>query len=688
MAASTNQNNNSGTVTVELNDVIVTWIDGKFDDARLTNDKSKPYKIDGEKILDADLIKDYDLVIFKLKNSIHLKYKNNRDISVNNNWVDYYFESMSSSFYRKNTRGFWYDNEGVKLKSTVILKDDVLISLKSKTAKKNQIFKGHKPYTSPNIGLIQVGKIVLDSNLKPVTYYNEKLTGLGKNAIQFDNGTVYQEVFLGLNKTAFIREDQKQPIVINGNEIRTYKSKIELGKYTFHIFQDDTRDYYVDIRNSKSLDINDSEFIIDPKSYLVLGHDDIVKVKSMSFTYYYNLSKNEAFRLPELGDAKITKIEKSNVAFNNCELYNVSAKKNSIVIKSDDLSKYIPENKTIRIEKIKNVPGFESVFAFATIKGKQQLFSLHTEDLILLENDTIVAVDGHSKNKLLNAITANGQRIVLDLRKGFNNLIVAKSDNSNITETENEPFNIGSKILQNVKIQTLGGVQERVINLNSETLSIFKLPEGLMTYTDGEEKSVFASAEIISIDYDKIIQIGKDHFLTANFRSYDDTLRTVMLDYKSGQPLRMDGLGHKLELVTSFIKPSKNKSYQIGPHTMIGARTLKEDLKIDALLFSTKIMSSWMPFSDDYLPILKRIVEINDAANWEYHLYELRTLSNEKEYIAVEKTYPHRILAKNKGDKQVPLVVKSKEKVLKSPKEISMISKLFFTNTNDLADVY
>lgn len=687
MASSENKNN-SDTISVELNDVIVTWIDGKFDKARLSNDESKAYKIDGKNILDAELIVDYDLIIFKIEGSIHFSYKNNKNISASNDWVDYYFESISSSFYRKDSRGFWYDSEGVKLKSTVILKDDVLISLNTKTSKRNQIFKVQKPYTSPNLELIQIGKIVLDSSLNPVTYYNEKITGLGKNAIIFENGSVYQEVFLGLNRTAFISEDQKQPIVINGNEIKSYKSKINIGNFTFHIFQDQTREYYVDISNSESLDINNLSFIIEPKSHLILGDDDMVKVKFKSSSYYYNLSKNEKLSLTDLGDAKITKIEKSNVAFNKCELYNVSAKKNSIVIRSDDLTRYLPANKSIQVEKIKNVPGFESVFAFVTIQGKQQLFSLQSEKLILLENDAIVAVDGHSKNKLLNAITANGQRIALDLRKGFKNLIVATADNSNITQTESEPYNVGSKILQNVKIQTLGGVQERVIDLNSETLSIFKLPKNLMTYTDGEKKSVFAGAEIINIDYDKIIQVSKQPFLTANFRSYDDILRTVMLDYKSGKPFRLDGLGHKLELVTSFIKPSKTKSYQIGPHTMIGARTLKEDLKTDSLLFSTKIMSSWIPFSDDYLPILKRIVEINGSGTWEYNLYELRTLSSEKEFIAVEKTYPHRILAKNKGDNQEPIVVKSKEKVLKSPKEISMISKLFFTNTSDLADVY
>jgi hypothetical protein len=47
---------------------------------------------------------------------------------------------------------------------------------------------------------------------------------------------------------------------------------------------------------------------------------------------------------------------------------------------------------------------------------------LQPERLILLKNDAIVAVDGHSENKLLKMITANGQRTVLDLRMGYKHL--------------------------------------------------------------------------------------------------------------------------------------------------------------------------------------------------------------------------------------------------------------------------
>ncbi|MFT6335910.1 MAG: hypothetical protein ACJATI_002665 [Halioglobus sp.] len=54
----------------------------------------------------------------------------------------------------------------------------------------------------------------------------------------------------------------------------------------------------------------------------------------------------------------------------------------------------------------------------------------------------------------------------------------------------------------------------------------------------------------------------------------------------------MNELGHKLELVTSFIMNNKVKTNQIGLHPMVKANTLKEDLKTDELLFSSKIMSS------------------------------------------------------------------------------------------------
>jgi hypothetical protein len=669
-------------------DIILTWKNGAFDNAVLESEPNLPYKINGENVINVELISNNHLAVFKTKTAFHFRYKNNKRITDRKEWKDYYYDSFSMSFYRKDSRGYWYDTEGVKLSSTIILKDDILISLIGKVSKKNQIFRNQKPYTSPNSELIQIGKIVLDYNLDPVTYYNEKITGLGKNVVTFENGSVYQEIYLGIKNKAFINEKTKTPIIIKGNEIVSYNEIIELGPHCFYVFKDKEREYYLNSKNTEPLEVQDSPYTIDPKSYIHIGQEDIIKVNSISNNFYYNLTKKEIFQIPELGSSEIIKVSKSNVAYNKCELFNVSTSKKSIVIRSDNQVQYIPASNAIEIEKIMNVPGFENVLALVTIHGKQQLFSLQTEELILLENDAIVRVDGHSKNKLLNAITANGQRTTLDLRKGHNDLNMATSDGSLITQTESEPYSIGSKILQNVKVQTLGGVQKRVIDLNSESLSIFKLPESMMTYTGGEEKSVFAGIEILSIDYEKIIEIEDRKFITAHFRSYDDELHTVILDQLSGRPIRLDGLGHKLELVTGFALNKDGKNYNIGPHHMVSAITLKEDLKSDELLFSTKIMSSWIPFSDGYLPILKEVVEGTESGQWNYHLFELRTLSNEKEFIAVEQTYPHRILVKNKGERQEPLVVKSKEKVLKSPDEISIISKLFYNNSGVLSEVY
>lgn len=687
MATSAN-NIKPNRISIEFGEATFTWENNRFSKAFITKDSSVTYEIGGESVQEAELISDQELIVIKTKSSLYFKHKNNKKITGNNDWIDYFYEPVSSSFYRKDNRNFWYDTEGAKLISTVILKEDTLISLKSKVSKRNQIFKNQTPYTSPNTELIQIGKIVFDSDLRPVTYYKQKITGLGKNVITFDDGTVYQEVLIGIDKTCFINEKDKQPVIVTNFEITLYKEKIDLGNFSFYIFSDGSKEFYLNIENAVALEIQDSTYSIDPRSYIRIGGEDVVKIKSRSNVYFYNLTKNEAFQLPDLGKSDIIKIERSYVAFNNCELYNITTKKKSIVVRSGNKRQYLLESAEPHIEKIKIVPGFENIFAFVTIEGKQQLFSLQSKEVILLENDVIVAVEGHSKSKLLNAITANGQRTALDLRKGYKNLTMAKAESNFITQTESEPFAVGSKILQNVKVQTLDGVRERVIDLNTEGLDIFKLPENMMTYTDGEEKSVFAGTEIIRIDYQNVINIGDEKFLSAFFRSYDDELHTVIIDQKSGKPIRMDGLGHKLEMVTSFITNKKGKTYQIGQHEMVNVNTLREDLKKDELLFSINIMSSWIPFSDGYLPILKQIVEGTEPSPWNYHLYELRTLSNEKEFIAVEQIYPHRILVKNKGDRQEPLVVKSKEKVLKSPDEISIISKLFYNDTGVLVEVY
>ncbi len=678
-----------GNTSKLIGDVVVTWKAGVFKSAKhvkAKGEKAKEYLIENESIIDVVFVRQHDIIVFHCENSLHFRNEKFEKINGSEHWSDYYIDPFLHAFYRRDIQGYWYDMEGARVLSTFILKGDILTSLNGKTSIKNGIFRDQKLYTSPDMQLVQIGKVVLDEYLITVTYQGQRVTGLKNNSVKFEDGTVFQGIKLGVNETAIINEKTIEPIVINGDILINYQNTIELGKNIYHVFNSDTKEHYLNASNADPIMIEEKEFTLYPSSFIQLDDYEIVAIKTDESKYFFDLKNEKAFQLAEFGDQHITKLSRSNVPMENVELINVSTKKESIVIKSNDLSIYTGSDEGLDIEKIKNVPGFEGVFAMVTIKGKQQLFSLITERIIFIENLSIVGVDGHAKNKLLNAIASNGERVVIDLRRGFSDINIALSDGDNIIQTLSEPYEIGSKVLQNVKIQTLGGAKECVIDLNSSELSKFTFPHDMTVFSD--VKSVFARTPLVSIDFSKVIKVQSRKFLKAKFRAYDDTLHTVILDHTNGRPVQMDGLGHRSELVTGFLDYSLKSVYKLGSHRMIGVSTLKEDLKPDQLLISIDAMTSWLPFSDGYLPIFKKVVEVDDVGAWDYHLFELRELSIDKEYIAVEQIKPNRILVQKKGKKNVPIVVKSKEKILKSPAEISMIRKLFFEDPGVLQEVY
>jgi len=96
-----------------------------------------------------------------------------------------------------------------------------------------------------------------------------------------------------------------------------------------------------------------------------------------------------------------------------------------------------------------------------------------------------------------------------------------------------------------------------------------------------------------------------------------------------------------------------------------------------------------LPFYDNYLPIFKQIIEVSDdlSDTWDYHLFELRELSKDKEYLAVEKNHPYRILADRKNGEFRPRIVKSKKKSIISPDELSSLQRFFYADSGFLVDL-
>lgn len=674
-----------------VGDIIIVWMmngECKVFKRESIATKAEVYKIDGAVIEEVFVPTAHELLILKTSKGEYVRDFNNQTLEEAELWADYYFEPFTSSFYRQDTRGNWYDIEGYRLGAPVFLKDTVLCSLPGKTSKKSMSFQGQKIVISPSAKLIQVGKLVYDTNLEIVHYFGEKITGLGRKNIAFQGEDVLQEVLLGLNNFAFINEHTKQPYLINNEEIIGHVQTVVKNRHRFEVFKSAKRKYVVEKDSNSIFSFEGEPVALDFSTFLEIGHHELVLAKIKRQRFYMDINTKQPFVLPGM-EERIISIDLEMVKAGNNELYNIKTLTEAFVYNETRNEVFKLNDGTIEPDAVVSAKGFETYYAFAEIEGVQRLFYKRKGTLVQLGESQLEIKEllAEDDQKLLNAISTNDEEIVLDARKGFDQLTLAESGDRRIVKVLEKPKSIGNHVLQNVKLQTLGGSEPRVIDLNQEDLAVFTLPDNLKEYPERETASSFQSNPILSIDFDTVQEIDGEAFIVGDFLSFFGNVHSVILQQKNAKPIHLEGAGHRNELVSGFNLATLTNTYHLGIHRMIGAYTLTEDLKENELLFALDTKRSWLSFYDAYLPILKRVVEFKDETPWEYLLFELRELSSTVEYIAIEKEAPHRVLVERKRGKPVPKIVKSKEKFLKTPEEISAIKKFFLVDPGFLMEV-
>lgn len=647
----------------------------------------KPYLINDQPIIDVSYSNDKSLFIFKTKSKTYFRNKANQDIQGSEDWKDYYLEPYTSSFFRKDDRGRWYDVQGYLLKTPFIIKDQILISLNGKKSRKSLFYRDQKLFINPKSTMVQAGKIVYDIDLNVIHYFGEKITGLGRTNVYFNSEESIQEVQLGLTKSAFIDELNYEPILLNGEEIINHISSKKIENLQFEIFQSEENEYIVWNSLSNILQYNNEPLKVDFNTFMEIGPHKVIKAQNQSYQFYFDLNSNLPFD-PLQNKNLVVDIDQNPVKMGSSILYNLSCEKSSFVYDATRESAFAIDNETIHPESITIAEHFEQYFFYAQIEGINKLCSQITKAIVKIEDYEIAIkkILSEPNQKLLNFITTNDEQFVLDTRFGFENLRLAKIGPYRIVEAKENASILGDYILQNVLVQTLGGTKERVVNLNEETLEMFRLPKDLKSYSEQPESSIFAGNIISKIDFNHKIEIEKEVFYNATIIDYLNEPKNIILQQKNARPLQLDGVGHRNEIVQYFDKSTLNNKYFLSKHRIIAVNSLTEDLKESQLLFSFNTMSSWLPFYDTYLPIFKRIKDFNDPNQWEYHLFELHNISKEKEYVAVEQNPPYRILVDKSKSKYKPRIVKSKEIILKSPEEISAIRR-FFSNPGYLVEV-
>ena len=80
-------------------------------------------------------------------------------------------------------------------------------------------------------------------------------------------------------------------------------------------------------------------------------------------------------------------------------------------------------------------------------------------------------------------------------------------------------------------------------------------------------------------------------------------------------------------------------------------------------------------------------IEIDGLEDWEYILFESREGTNEKEYVAVEKIPPYRVLVEKKAGVQQIKIIKGEEIKLRAPERVSRIKQLFYEDPGYLVEL-
>jgi len=376
------------------------------------------------------------------------------------------------------------------------------------------------------------------------------------------------------------------------------------------------------------------------------------------------------------------------IIIGNDLLYNFRFKHKSLVYNASEKQVFTLNDESLIPEEITSIKSYKKHFFYARLEGINKLCSVKGNEIITLEDQTIEIkqIDANSSHKLVNFLSANDENYVLDMRLGLDNISLAKVDGHRVIKTVGEIAILGDTAVQNVVIETLGGPKKRAINLNENELEIFRLPNDLNAYSEYKSSSKFANNIVTEIDFENEIRIENKTFLNAQFLTYLNEPLSIIIQKENGRPLQLDGLGHRNEMVQNFDIATIKNEYHLSSHRIIKANTLTEDLNSSSLIFSSRTMSSWLPFYDTYLPIFKNIIDFEDQKQWKYHLLEVHNIAKEKEYVAVEQKPPYRILADKKKSNYRPRIVKSKEIILKSPEEISTLWRIF-SNPGHLVEI-
>lgn len=646
-------------------------------------DKSyKEFMVEDVSIDSIEFVPQSDIVVFKNRKRSYYYSTDGEPIEGSENWEDHFYEPVTRSFYRKDIRGSWYDSFGLKLENSVFVKEHILCSLEGKKSKYFIRSEEDEFKTSVSGKYLQIGKVVLTKDLDLFTYLGEKVTSIGNETVIFQDGVMVQEVGLGFNEPRFIYDSTGLPFVINGEEVIAYHGRTAIRADHFYTFETVRKRYHLENSIDNLLVLGSAyhgslDNVIEASDKILL-----IQNEDGNKSTYDLISKEKV----QISNTDIISIEPTPISLLGEILFNIRTSKDALVLSISNDEAFTLNDGIIKPTRISSDFYLSGRLGFVSCNGEEVLFDVKSRKVIYLNDsfDTVSSIVSIFEDKLINVINSQGKKQVLDIRKGLDSISLIQIDGYDVSEVDLKSYDFGVKHYCNAKIFKLGGEEKIVVDLAMEVLRAVTFPNDIMQYSDQPVVSNFAGNHLIEI---RASVIFKDEVILyrAKFLNMFNEIKSCLLKPESGRPLLLEGAGHRNELVQSI--DDIDSIINVGTNQMALAQTLTDDQKDEQVLFSIDRMSSWLPFYEGFLPIMKKVVKIPETSEWKYHLIEVRSKLNEKEYLVVEKAKPYRILVENKANAVSPLLIKKKDKALKNPEEISLLRRFFMSDPGVLIEV-
>ncbi len=670
-------------------DIFVLWLTEDlvevYSTAAVQKGAKTKYQIAGKTVVRALVPPESELLILETEQGVYFRDFDNQQIPDSENWVDYYLEPIKGQFYRKYPSGEWFGIEGYRLWPTVFLQDDVLVSLEQKTSRQSVAFIDKKIIISAGHCLIQAGRIVMDRQLNIISLYGEKVTSLGNQSIVFKNGERLQEVKVGLNKTRFLFEETGKPYFINDELITDYLGAVQLDMQHFELFASSQNKYAVRNDSSEVFCCEDQPVFLIAKTFTNIKSKPVVTCQRKADEFMIYLD-GTPLRLPGLTGQSIEMIEGDVFQVHHSKVRNIRVAGKPQVY--DETTDQVFTINGQQPDRIANPEYYHSDIGIAYFGQQAKLFLKKYRTLLQLpDGSDIQKITSGPEQKLLNAIDENGHPIVLDIREGFEDLTIATVADKVITEVFDQPRKMGLITVQNIALKTLGGQTDRVVNLDEPELELFTLPDKFTMVLASDDVSLFQSSEVLRLDFSEKIELGDMVLLQADFIAYTEASFAVLIDQITGQPLYLEGANHKIELVTGLLPTTLKKEFFIGPHRMISAYTLTEELQDRQLLFALDSRKTWLPFQDNVLPAFSKLIDLRGTTSWGYRLCEIANRNGKRELVAIENKPPYRILVeKSRSGMKIKLIDRNEHK-LRTPQEQNLFLKIFMRDPGVLVEV-